>query len=109
MIWDGKKRLLFLIQPLLHYECKIKKNPSNFVNTKDCGFCKAETRTRGKAKVHGCPKNHDGLRKAMKSAAILKLNIEMYDDKNSIVEVIVLDDDSSMKAVVRHSIEEKEK
>eukprot|EP00957_Ditylum_brightwellii_P070060 5321046-Ditylum_brightwellii.AAC.1 len=44
----------------------------------------------------------------MESAAALTLTVKMYDEENVLVEAIVADDGSSMKAVVRHSFQQKD-
>eukprot|EP00957_Ditylum_brightwellii_P176126 13411358-Ditylum_brightwellii.AAC.1 len=45
----------------------------------------------------------------MESNATLELTIRMYKEHHVVAEKIVADDDSTMKAIVRHSYEEKEK
>ena len=56
---------------------------------------------------HSCPMNYEGSSKGMESTAALLLTIKLYDEKGVAVEEIVADDDSSMKAIVRHSFDEK--
>ena len=56
---------------------------------------------------HNCPKNHDGSSKSMEADACLIMTSRLYNEKEVSVEAIVADDDSTMKAIVRHSYKKK--
>ena len=88
---------------------RTKKILASVVCSKECDKCKRAATNGEKAEPHPCPKNYEGSSKAMESDAALELTIRMYEEQHVFVEKIVADDDSTMKANVRHSYEEKEK
>jgi hypothetical protein len=49
---------------------------------------------------HDCPRNYEGSSKGMEASAALLLTKEMFQNGNVIIDKIVADDDSSMKAIV---------
>eukprot|EP00957_Ditylum_brightwellii_P096196 7328268-Ditylum_brightwellii.AAC.1 len=55
------------------------------------------------SKKHKFPKNHDDSSKAMEADACLILTTMLYQEQGVVVDKIVADDDSSIKAVVCHS------
>ena len=63
--------------------------------------CKQEEK---KAKTHRCPKNYTASSKAMEADAALNLYKSMYDKSQGSIALanIVADDDSSMRAKLRH-------
>ena len=74
---------------------------------KDCGICKWAKKNNVEVRRHTCPMNYEGSSKGMESTAALLLTIKLFVEKGVAVEEIVADDDSSMKALVRHSYDEK--
>ena len=53
---------------------------------------------------HCCPKNYDGLSKAMEADAALQLYKKLYNgsNKNIVLKAVVADDDSPMRALLTH-------
>mmetsp|Transcript_37363 Transcript_37363/g.54638 ORF Transcript_37363/g.54638 Transcript_37363/m.54638 type:complete len:456 (-) Transcript_37363:846-2213(-) len=88
---------------------RTKKVLANIVCAKECDKCKQSHANGKKAEPHHCPKNYEGSSKAMEANAALEVTKRMFADHPIYIEKIVADDDSSMKALVRHSYEEKEK
>ena len=56
---------------------------------------------------HECPKNHVGSSKSMETEAIFRMANEAYDELGYTLSTIILDDDSTTKANLKHSREEK--
>ena len=52
-------------------------------------------------------KNYEGPSKSMEVEAILQLTIEFWDEKNASIGTIAVDDDTTMKAHLRHNLDEK--
>jgi hypothetical protein len=50
---------------------------------------------------HKCRKNHKGSSKSMEPQACLEMVINLYNDRSVVVEQIVLDDDSSTRALLK--------
>ena len=74
------------------------------VSSKLCMKCFHAKRTNKKAKAHRCPKNYDASSKAMEADAALQLYKSLYDNSQGTIALqsIVADDDSSMRAKLRH-------
>ena len=52
---------------------------------------------------HKCPKNYEGPSKSMEVQAILELTIEAWESGIYAIGTIVSDDDTTMKAQLKHS------
>ena len=71
---------------------------------KACRKCDS-TEKRGKeSEEHECPNNFDGISKSMEASAILKMVEDALYNHFFIIDVIVSDDDSTMKAVLKHPL-----
>ena len=55
---------------------------------------------------HECPKNHLGSSKSMECEAIFRMVLEAHRDLNYTIAVIISDDDSNMRANLKHSYKE---
>ena len=53
-----------------------------------------------------CFRNHDGSSKAMEPQSILEMVVDLYDSHHVVVDKIVADDDSSIKAKLRYSTDD---
>eukprot|EP00957_Ditylum_brightwellii_P207003 15351015-Ditylum_brightwellii.AAC.1 len=76
------------------------------VSAKECEKCKAAKKENMLAKKHKCPRNYNGSSKAMETDAAFVLTQRLYGEKNVLVQKIVADDDSSMKAILRYSCQQ---
>ena len=79
------------------------------VLSKSCSKCSIAAAKNKVVKPHACPKNHDGSSKSMETEAIFRMVKEAYDDLGYSIATIILDDDSTTKANLRHSWKEKVK
>ena len=77
------------------------------VLSKHCNECNALERKNLPNTPHECSKNHVGTSKSMETEAIFRLVTEAYFDRCFCVGVIISDDDSTMKANLKHSWQEK--
>ena len=59
-------------------------------------------RKREEAEEHEFPKNFEGSSKSMEASAILKMVEDAFYNRFIIIDVIVSDDDSTMRAVLKH-------
>jgi hypothetical protein len=57
--------------------------------------------------THLCPRNYTGSLKGMEAKGSFKIVTELYTTTNAFVCTYVMDDDSSTKAILRHSLEAK--
>ena len=90
--------------------CKIV---NGLVLSKRCSICKKPEDPNVpdipiKERDHDCPRNFDGTSKAMEAEAALRLCIRAKERKYT-VGIIVSDNDSTMRAVLKHSYKELEK
>jgi len=69
------------------------------------GECNNQKRVdvNGNTLPHECVKNHDGSSKSMEPEAILKLVIDLFENRDICIRRIVSDDDCSMKKTMRHN------
>ena len=67
-----------------------------------------KTKKKKEPVEHECVQNYDGSSKGMEAHAALELTKEAKIRRGFIVGCIVADDDSSMKALVRHSYTERQ-
>ena len=77
------------------------------VYSKTCRICQYANKNQTIATAHECPKNYEGASKSMEVQSILEMTIELWDDHNVCLAVICSDDDSTMKARIKHSFKEK--
>ena len=68
-----------------------------------CHICDNAKKSNKKAKKHDCIKNWDGSSKRMEAQAILDMCISCPYNRNFVAHWIISDDDSSMRAVLRHA------
>ena len=54
------------------------------------------------AEEHECPKNFEGCSKSMEVSSILKMIEDAFYNRFSIINVIVSEDDSTIRTVVKH-------
>ena len=64
--------------------------------------CDSAEKRAEEAEEHEFPKNFEGSSKSMEASAILKMVEDTFYNRFLIVEVIVSDDDSTMRAVLKH-------
>ena len=74
------------------------------VSSKLCMKCHHAERLNKQADTHDCPKNYEASSKAMEADAALTLYKSIFDNSDGSVAIafIVADDDSSMRAKLRH-------
>ena len=70
--------------------------------SKACRKCDAAEKRREEAEEHECPKNFEGSSKSMEASAVLKMVEDAFYNRFSIIDVIVRDDDSTMRAVIKN-------
>ena len=66
--------------------------------------CDSAEKKGEEAEEHECPKNFEGSSKHMQASAILKMLEDAYYNRFFIIDVIVSDDDSTMRAGIKHTI-----
>eukprot|EP00957_Ditylum_brightwellii_P170398 12970681-Ditylum_brightwellii.AAC.1 len=86
-----------------------KKILAHIICAKECDKCKRLHENGKITEPHPCPKNDEGSSKVMKADAALELTKRMFANHPIYIEKLVANDDSGMKALVRHSYKEKEK
>ena len=70
--------------------------------SKACRKCDAAENIGEEAEEHECPKNFEGSSKRMESSTILKMVQDAFYYRYFIVDVIVGDNDSTMRDVLKH-------
>ena len=70
--------------------------------SKACRKCYAVEKRREDSEEHEFPKNFKGSSKSMEASAILKMVEDAFYNCFFIIDVIVSDDDSTMRAVLKH-------
>ena len=78
-----------------------KKVIDSVIFCRVCRICKVAERMGKKAQPHDCIKNYDGSLKGMESAACLEMAVNAPKHKY-VLAVIVSDDDSTMRAHLKH-------
>ena len=73
-----------------------------------CSVCTVAEKVGKEPEEHECCKNYKGSSKGMEAFAALELVKKAYFDRGFIVGFIVAGDDSSMKALLHHSYEERQ-
>ena len=97
--YDSTSRLAFIIR-------KISKVIIGMVlYSKACRKCDDVEKIREEAEEHEYPKNFEGSSKSMEASAILKMVEDAFYNRLFIIDVIVRDDDSTMRAVLKHPYE----
>ena len=84
--------------------CLCKKIVAAQITSKKCNVC-AKSVSKGKeSPPHECPLNHEGSSKSMEADSALKIVRRIFykNNKRVYVKGIVGDDDSLMKAIVKH-------
>ena len=76
------------------------------VCSKLCAICEGAKRLNKEPAAHKCVKNYEGSSKGMEAHAALELVKHAKRHRGFIVGCVVADDDSSMKALLRHSYTE---
>ena len=71
--------------------------------SKTCRKCDAAEKRREEVEEHGCQKNFEGSSKSMEDSAILKMVEDSFYNRFFIIYIIISDDDSIMKAVLKHT------
>ena len=70
--------------------------------TKGCRKCAVAEKRGVMSIAHSCAKNFEGSSKSMEAEAILQMVVDAFNNRGFIVSVIVSDDDSTMKACLKH-------
>ena len=70
--------------------------------SKACRKCDSTEKIGEESEEHECPKNFEGISKSMEASANLKMVEDAYYNHFFIIDVIVSDDDSTMRAVLKH-------
>ena len=71
--------------------------------SKACRKCDAAEKIGEESEEHECPKNFEGSSKIMDSSAILKLVYDAFCNRFFIIDFIVRNNDSTMRAVLNHT------
>jgi hypothetical protein len=86
---------------------KTRKPVALCIKRKLCNFCCSWEKQSNPDELpipdHMCMKNHDGSSSAMEPAACLEMVIDLYRQRNCIVNMICADDDASTRAIMRWS------
>ena len=74
------------------------------VSSKLCRLCSLSEGNGIAPPQHVCPRNYEGSSKAMEADAALQLYTKLYESLNKCLylKAIVADDDSSMRALLKH-------
>jgi len=76
------------------------------IYSRSCSICKGFYRKHEVTEAvpeHDCVKNYDGSSGSMEPMAVLEMHTRLHDDKSVVVGRIVTDDDSTIKAKLKHS------
>ena len=82
--------------------CQTSKIIDAVVLSKKCNICS----TSNPPTQHKCPKNYDGSSKGMEAEGSLRLCKRAWERRYTI-GIIVSDDDSTMRAILKHSHKDK--
>ena len=75
--------------------------------SKCCSICYYADTNKVEPPTHECPKNHDGSSKSMETEAIFRMVLQARYEQGYTIGTIISDDDSSMKANLKHSLKAK--
>ena len=91
--------------------CHTHKILSAIVTSKYCSVCSAVEAKGEENPDHECPRNYRGSAKGMESDEALYLIQERHRESatEAYIEAIVVDDDSSMRAVLSHQESNKKR
>ena len=70
--------------------------------SKACRKCDSAEKKGEEAEEHECPKNFEGISKITGASAIMKMVEDAYYNRFFIINVIASDNDSTMRAVLKH-------
>ena len=70
--------------------------------SKACLKCDDAEKKVEEAEEHECPNNFEGSSKSMEASAILNMVEDAFYNQFCIVDIIVSDDDSTMRALLKH-------
>ena len=73
-----------------------------FLYSKTCQKFDAAEKRGEEAEEHECPKNFKGISNSMEASEIMKMVEDYFYNRFFIIDVIVRDDDSKMRAVLNH-------
>jgi hypothetical protein len=79
-----------------------RKVLSCLVKSKMCKICNLAENNKLPAPVHVCVKNYEGSSKGMEETMALELKIQAKRQRGFIVGFIIVDDDSLMRATLKH-------
>ena len=84
--------------------CKCRKIIAAQIASKKCRICQKAIKKGEPADFHDCPLNHEGSSKAMEADGLLEILKRLHKEYEGKVymESIVSDDDTTMKAIIRH-------
>ena len=69
---------------------------------KACHECDYAENRGEQAEEHECPKNYEGSSKSMEASTILKMADDAFYNRFFIIDLIVSDDDSTIRALIKH-------
>ena len=72
------------------------------IYSKACQKCDAAEKIREEAEEHECPNNFEGSLKIMEASTIRKMVEDAFYNRFFIIDVIVSNNDSTMRAVIKH-------
>jgi len=85
---------------------RTRKPIAKQIYSKSCSYCKAFYRKHQiteQVPPHECIKNYDGSSGSIEPVAVLQMYIALYDERSVVVERIITDDDSTIKAKLKWS------
>ena len=84
--------------------CLSRKVLSAQITSKKCSLCSSAETKEEEPGEHECPKNYMGSSKAMEADGALSLvkNLDLETNSKVFIESFVTDDDSSIRAILRH-------
>ena len=82
--------------------CYTSKVLNSIILCRYCKTCERAKQTNIKAREHDCIKNWDASSKAMEPHGILDLVCNSATDRGYVTDWIVSDDDTSMRAILKH-------
>ena len=84
--------------------CMCKKVLATQIASKKCSFCDKAAAKGDPIEPHDCTLNHEGSSKAMEADGLLQILTRLHEKHDGKVHIkaVVSDDDTTMKAVVRH-------
>ena len=81
---------------------RIKEIIGTVLYSKACQKCDAAKKRGEESEEHKCPKNFEGSSKSMEASTILNMVEDAFYNRFFIIDVIVSNDDSTMRAVLKH-------